>query len=98
MIRLFKYLSPYRWTVGLVLVLIFLQSLSELYLPPLMADIVDQGIVTGNNSYIWRIGGLMLLVSAASGIFSVIASYYSSKISSGFGRIVRGETRSESVV
>jgi ATP-binding cassette subfamily B multidrug efflux pump len=91
-IKLFKFLKPYRWAIGLVLLLIFLQSLSELYLPTLMADIVNKGIVTGDNGYIWRIGGFMLLVSCASGVFSIIASYHSSKISSGFGRIVRGRT------
>ncbi|SEB97515.1 ABC transporter ATP-binding protein [Paenibacillus sp. GP183] len=92
MIKLFKYLKPYRWAIGLVLILIFLQSLSELYLPTLMADIVNKGIVTGDNGYIWRIGGFMLLVSVASGVFSIITSYHSSKISSGFGKIVRGRT------
>jgi ATP-binding cassette subfamily B multidrug efflux pump len=92
MIKLFKFLKPYRWTIGLVLLLIFLQSLSELYLPTLMADIVNNGIVTEDNGYIWRIGGYMLLVSVASGAFSIIASYHSSKISSGFGKIVRNRT------
>ncbi|CAG7617395.1 ABC transporter ATP-binding protein [Paenibacillus allorhizosphaerae] len=92
MIKLFQYLRPYRWSIALVLLLIFLQSLSDLYLPTLMADIVNQGIVSGDVSHIWRIGGLMLLVTALSGGFSVYASYHSSKISAGFGRIVRGKT------
>jgi ATP-binding cassette subfamily B multidrug efflux pump len=92
MIRLFRYLQPYRWSIGLVLTLIFLQSLSDLYLPTLMADIVDKGIITGDTGYIWRIGGFMLLVSVASGLFSISASYFSSKISAGFGRSVRGKT------
>jgi ATP-binding cassette subfamily B protein len=90
MIRMFAFLRPYRRAIGLVLGLIFLQSLSELYLPTLMADIVNHGIVTGNDGHIWRVGGLMLLVSAAGGLFSVAASYHSSKVSAGFGRIVRG--------
>jgi ATP-binding cassette subfamily B multidrug efflux pump len=92
LIRLFRFLKPYRLAIVLVLILIFLQSLSELYLPTLMADIVNKGIVTGDNGYIWRIGGFMLLVSVASGVFSIIASYHSSKISAGFGKIVRGRT------
>ncbi|WP_248924598.1 ABC transporter ATP-binding protein [Paenibacillus hamazuiensis] len=92
MIKLFKFLQPYRWTIAFVLLLIFLQSLSELILPTLMADIVDHGIVPGDIGYIWRIGGIMLLVSVVSGLFSVISSFYSSKISAGFGRIVRGRT------
>jgi ATP-binding cassette subfamily B protein len=57
-----------------------------------MADIVNKGIVTRDNGSIWRIGGFMLLVSVASGVFSIIASYHSSKISAGFGKIVRGRT------
>jgi len=43
----------------------FLQSLANLYLPTLMADIVDKGIVTGDNDYILRTGGLMLLITNA---------------------------------
>ncbi|UQZ81287.1 putative ABC transporter ATP-binding protein [Paenibacillus konkukensis] len=95
MIKLFPFLRPYRLAIGLVLLLIFLQSLSELYLPTLMADIVNYGIVNGDNGYIWRIGGFMLLVTAASGVFSVIASYHSSRISAGFGKLVRGRMFSQ---
>ncbi|TBL76040.1 ABC transporter ATP-binding protein [Paenibacillus thalictri] len=91
MIKLFRNLRPFRGAITLVLLLIFLQSLSELILPTLMADIVDKGIVAGNHGYIWRIGGIMLLVSAASGVFSIVASYHSSKVSAGFGKILRGK-------
>ena len=47
--------------------LVFFQSLAELYLPALMASIVDRGVVPGNIGHIWRVGGLMLLVAAAGG-------------------------------
>lgn len=90
MLQLFRYLSPYRLPVAAVLLLVFLQSLSELYLPTLMADIVDHGIVNGDLSYIWLVGGGMLLVTLAGAAFSIGASYLSSRISAGFGRLVRG--------
>lgn len=89
MIRLFRFLKPFRVPIGLVLVLIFLQSLSELYLPTLMADIVDIGIVRGDTPYIFKIGGFMLLVTAASALFSISASLFSAKVSSGFGKNLR---------
>ncbi len=65
MIKLLRMLRPYRLPVALVLVFVFIQSLSELYLPTLMADIVDKGVVGGDTPYIWKIGGFMLLVALA---------------------------------
>jgi ATP-binding cassette, subfamily B, multidrug efflux pump len=92
MIKLFRYLQPYRWAVTAVMALVLLQSLSELYLPTLMADIINGGVVKGNIPYIWKIGGFMLAVTAVGAVVSVSASYLSSRIASGFGRDVRSKT------
>ncbi|MFD0670595.1 ABC transporter ATP-binding protein [Cohnella sp. GCM10027633] len=92
MLKLFRYLRPYRWTVALALLLILIQSLCELYLPTLMADIVNEGVIPGNKPYIWRVGGFMLLVTAVGTLISVGASYLSSRIGSAFGRDVRSKT------
>ncbi len=92
MLKLFRFLKPYRWLVALVLLLILAQSLCELYLPTLMADIVDHGVIPGDTPYIWRIGGFMLLVTAFGTLVSVWASYVSSRIATGFGRDVRSKT------
>ncbi|KAB7704087.1 ATP-binding cassette domain-containing protein [Bacillus aerolatus] len=89
MIKLLKNLSVYKWIVLAVFVLVFVQSMSDLFLPTLMADIIDKGVVVGDAPYIWKIGGLMLLVSALGAAASVIASYYSSKAAMGLGRDVR---------
>lgn len=91
-LKLFRFLRPYRFSVVLALFLILVQSLCELYLPTLMADIVDKGVVPGDKPYIWRIGGLMLLVTAVGTLISIAASYVSSRIGSGFGRDVRSKT------
>lgn len=93
--KLFKYLKPYAMFVAVVLVLIFFQSLSDLYLPTLMSDIVNKGIFSGDTNYIIRIGGKMLLVAAGGTVCAVLASYLSSKISSGFGKILRKEVFSK---
>ncbi|GFN32804.1 ABC transporter ATP-binding protein [Paenibacillus xylaniclasticus] len=89
MIKLLRYLKPYRMAVLLVIVFVFLQSLSDLYLPTLLADIVDKGVVTGDTPYIWRVGGLMLLVALIGAACSVGASYLSAKAAGGFGRDLR---------
>lgn len=89
MIKLFRFLYPYRISITIVLALIFLQALSDLYLPTLMADIVDTGIVKGDIPYILRIGGFMLLITAIGMICSISASFLSAKISAGFGKLIR---------
>jgi len=90
LLKLFRYMRPYRTAVLLVLLFTFFQCLSDLYLPTLMADIVDKGITLGNVPYIWRVGGIMLLVASGGVVCAIAASYLASKAASGFGRIVRG--------
>ncbi len=89
MIKLLKNLSVYKWIVVAILGLVFVQSLSDLFLPTLMGDIIDKGVVIGDIPYIWRIGGIMLLVAALGAAASVTASYYSSRAAMGLGRDIR---------
>lgn len=89
MIKILKNLRPYKWVVAAVVALVFGQSMAELFLPTLMADIIDNGVVTGNIPYIWKIGGWMLLVSAIGAIAAVFASFYSAKAAMGMGRDLR---------
>ncbi|GHH99094.1 ABC transporter ATP-binding protein [Neobacillus kokaensis] len=89
--KLVEFLKPFQVPIYLVLILILLQSLAELYLPTLMADIVDKGVVTGDTQYIWKIGGFMLLVAAGGVICSVTASFFSAKAASGFGKLLRSK-------
>jgi len=90
MLKLYRYLKPFQRMIAVILVLVFLQSLANLYLPTLMARIVDDGIINKDVGYIVGIGGLMLLISAGGLICALIAAYLSAKTASGFGRIVRG--------
>ena len=48
MLKLLRLLRTYRRSVALILVLALAQSLANLSLPRLMADIVDEGIVKGD--------------------------------------------------
>ncbi|MDP2871196.1 MAG: ABC transporter ATP-binding protein [Bacillota bacterium] len=91
MTRLLKYLRPFRLGIAVVFVLVFLQSLAQLHLPNLMANIVDQGIARENIPLIWRTGGLMLLVALGGSVAAVIAGYLSAKISAGFGKTLRSK-------
>nr|WP_251137216.1 ABC transporter ATP-binding protein [Exiguobacterium sp. H66] len=71
------------------MVLVFAQSMSDLYLPTLMADIIDKGVVVGDTGYIWKIGAVMLGITALGATAAIAASYYSSKAAMGLGRDIR---------
>jgi ATP-binding cassette subfamily B multidrug efflux pump len=91
MIKLLRFLKPYRFTLFWVLVLAFAQAMSNLYLPTLMADIVDNGVIKGDTGYIWRIGGLMTLVAIGGTICALVGIFYSSKVATGLGKIIRAK-------
>lgn len=91
MIRLIRLLRPYRWQVVLILALILFQSLSQLFLPTLMAEIVDNGIATGNTGRIWRVGVTMLGVALVSIACAIVARYYSARVSMAYGRLLRNK-------
>jgi ATP-binding cassette subfamily B protein len=72
-----------------VCVLQFCQTIATLILPTLNAKIIDDGIATGDNAYILRVGALMLAITLVQICFAVAAVYYGSRASMGFGRDVR---------
>ncbi len=91
MFKLIKFLRPYSTQVVCVLTLVLFQSLFELYLPNLMSNIVDKGIVNGDINYIMRLGGIMLLVAGCGTACAVLSGYLAAKTATGFGKILRGK-------
>jgi ATP-binding cassette, subfamily B, multidrug efflux pump len=89
MIRLFRFMSPFKLEIAGILLLVFLQSLATLYLPTLMSDIVDTGILNNDINYILKIGAVMLAVAAGGTLCSVAASFLSARTSMAFGQRVR---------
>ncbi len=74
----------------IVVVLTTMQVIANLYLPFLNADIINNGVVTGDVGYIVRVGAIMLGLSLGLAVISVIAVYYSARTAMAFGRDVRG--------
>ncbi len=89
MLRLFRHLKPYTVPVVVALVLVLSQSLSELYLPSLMANIVDVGIRAGDTRYILMTGGRMLFLAMLSMACAIGAGYLAARVSAGFGKDLR---------
>ncbi len=82
-------LGPYKWPVLVVLLLLLAQSIGNLYLPTLQADIINNGVVKGDTNYIIRVGGFMLLVTLGLMLGSFVLVFFSARIAMGLGRDIR---------
>ena len=86
---LVRYLRP-AWPLLVAVILFQLgQSIASLLLPTLNADIIDNGVVTGDIPYIWSIGALMLGITLAQVACAIAAVYFGSKLAMGMGRDLR---------
>jgi len=83
------HLRPYRSWIAAIVALQFVGTVALLFLPSLNADIIDNGVVTGDTGYIVRYGGLMLIVSLVQVACTIAAVWFSARTSMSFGRDLR---------
>ena len=91
LVKILKYLKPYANHIVISIIMVVITNLSDLYLPNIMANIVNNGISKGNIPYIWRMGGYMLLTVAVVKASAIVLSYSSAKASMGLGKVLRRE-------
>jgi len=84
-----KFLKPYWKQLTLTIILLSIQAISNLYLPNLNADIINNGIAKGDIKYITNTGLFMLGVTLILAVCAIASSYLSSKISMSFGKDMR---------
>jgi len=90
LLRLLRiHLRPYRGWLAAVVTLQFVGVVAMLYLPTLNADIIDNGVATGDTGYIVHTGVVMLAVSLVQIVCSVTAVWFGARTAMGFGRDVR---------
>ncbi len=84
-----EYLRRYRPWLILVVIFQTIQSVATLSLPSLNANIIDNGALKGDTSYIWKVGAVMLGVTLIQVCFAIAATFYGARSAMGFGRDVR---------
>lgn len=84
-----SHLGPYGRLLAIVVVLQAIQTGAALTLPNLNADIIDRGVILGDNDYIRRTGAIMLGFTLVQIVFAVAATWYGAKAAMSFGRDVR---------
>ena len=81
---------PYRRRVAIIIALQAVSTIAMLQLPSLNADIIDNGVATGDTGYIVAAGGRMLLVTLVQIAASITATWFSAGVAMAAGRDLRG--------
>jgi len=87
--RLYPFLENYRLIALFSILCVSIDSVMELLIPLIMADIVDIGIKNSDISFIINSGLKMLGLAFVSLVTGVSASYFAAKASRGFGANLR---------
>lgn len=89
MFQLFKYLKDYKKESVLAPLFKMLEACFDLLVPLVVASIIDSGIAKRNIPYVWRMGGVLLILAIVGLAFSITAQYFAAKASAGFGKRLR---------
>lgn len=87
--QLLPIFRPYRWMALIAACLVFAQALSEIFLPRLMASIVDYGVVVGDTGHILSVGRVMVIVAAFGMAAAFLGARLASLVAVGFARDLR---------
>lgn len=87
--KLLHLMKPYKWTALSAIFFTLMNNICVLYLPGVFANIINEGALKGDMPYVYRMGGLMLLVAVLSGVTYIASAVYASKVTSGFARDLR---------
>ena len=86
---LLKYLKDYKKETILAPLFKMLEASFELFVPLVMAAIIDTGIANGDKGYIIKMGGILVALAVIGLTCSVTAQYFSAKAAVGFATKLR---------
>ncbi len=89
LIRIYGYVSPYRWQAVCALTLLVGMVAADLLIPRLAQRVIDEGIAVGNLPLIWTTAATMVAAAALSAVFAVANSLLSVRVGQGFAADVR---------
>ncbi|MCT8138253.1 ABC transporter ATP-binding protein [Anaerobacillus sp. CMMVII] len=89
MLKVLSFLKPYKNPIYIALFLMLVELFVELWHPLLMAKIIDEGILKNDLSVVMLWGGVMLGLSMIGFAAGIVNSFYSARVSQGFGYDIR---------
>lgn len=87
--QILKYLKEYKRECICAPLFKLLEASFELIVPLVMAAIIDNGITASDKPYIWKMGGVLVLLAAVGLVSSVTAQYFAAKAAVGFSTKLR---------
>ena len=89
--KLLKYLKDYKLESVMGPLFKMLEASFELFVPLVMANIIDTGIKNADQPYIWKMCGMLILLAAIGLTCSLTAQYFSAKAAVGIGTGLRND-------
>ena len=89
LIRLFRFVKPYRWQAAGAMVLLLAMVAADLLIPRLTQRIIDQGIAAGDLRVVWTTALIMLGVALVSAMFALGNNFLSVRVSQHFAYDLR---------
>ncbi len=86
---LLKYLKGYKKECVFAPLFKMLEALFELFVPLVIAAIIDTGIANGDRGYIYKMCGLLILLAVIGLTCSITAQFFAAKAAVGFSAILR---------
>ena len=87
--KLMRYIKGYERQALLAPLFKMLEACFELFVPLVIASIIDTGIKNGDAAFIWTRCGLLVLLAAIGLASSLTAQYFSATAALGFGTALR---------
>lgn len=87
--QILKYLKEYKKECICAPLFKLLEASFELIVPLVMAAIIDNGITASDKPYIWKMGGVLVLLAAVGLVSSITAQYFAAKAAVGFSTKLR---------
>ena len=89
MFKLARFLKPYKKQVIIGPIFKLIEAIFELIVPLVMAKIIDIGVKNNDGAYIWKMGGVLLLLGVIGLCSALVCQYLASIASQGFGTELR---------
>ena len=87
--RIFSYMKQYKKYAFLALFCIAVEAVLELMVPMIMADLIDTGVATGDERYIYQKGFQMVLCAAAALVLGIGSARFAALAGQGLGANLR---------
>lgn len=91
MLKLIYFMKDYKKESILGPIFKLIEAILELFIPIVMAKIIDIGVYNKDINYVFKMGGVLILLGAIGLLFALVCQYYASIASQGAGTSIRSK-------